>query len=388
MEFERGIEANFKIMKILILSFKAGEGHNSAAKAISERIKYEGHDAEIVDFMGLFSDKISDSINAEYVGMVKHTPFVFGTFYKISYGASHLMKQGAHSPLYLASSIVSKRLEEYLEQNGPYDGIVATHLMPAQALAHLKKNGYPLPVTVAVATDYTWYPFWQEVMLCDYYVIPHEDLIERYVQKGMPREKICPYGIPIGMRFLSLPTREEARAALGFDADTPLYLVMGGSMGAGRMRTFAKCFYRKLGDAHMIIICGNNESLKSSLESHFEGKPNVHVIGYTNDIPQYMRACDVLYTKPGGLSSSEALVCAIPLVHTAPIPGCESDNFHFFIKKSCSLGAKGVRRQIAYGVKLMHSPELRKKMQAAQGKAAKPDAALNIFRLIERSRET
>ena len=247
-------------MKILILSFKAGEGHNSAARAIRERIEYEGHEAQVVDFMGLFSDKISNAINVSYVGMVKHVPFLFGAFYKFSAGVSHCSPIWLRSPLYLDAAIVSKRLRAYLEENGPFDGIVATHLMPAQALAHLKKHEYELPVTSAVATDYTYYPFWKEVAACNYYVIPNESLIPRYVKHNMPAEKLCPYGIPIGMRFLNLPTRAEARAHLGFSEETPLYLVMGGSMGAGSMRKFAKKFYEKLGDAHMIIICGKNES--------------------------------------------------------------------------------------------------------------------------------
>lgn len=370
-------------MKILILSFKAGEGHNSAAKAILERVEHEGHEGEIVDFLGLFSDKISNFVNVGYVGMVKRVPLLFGALYKMSAGASYCFSRKMRSPLYLESAVVAKRLCAYLEENGPYDGIVATHLMPAQALAHLKKHNYPLPVTVAVATDYTHYPFWQEVMMCDYYVVPHEALIPTYVKRGLPEEKLRPFGIPIGMRFLDLPTKEEARAQLGFDNDTPLFLVMGGSMGAGSMRRFVKRLYPKLGGAHMIIICGKNDSLRHSLEKHFAGADNVHLVGFTSEIPKYMVACDVLYTKPGGLSSSEALVCRIPMVHTAPIPGCESDNFRFFTRKGCSLGAKRIGKQIRYGLQLIQSPERRMEMRVEQAKCSKPYSSLNIFQLIE-----
>jgi processive 1,2-diacylglycerol beta-glucosyltransferase len=223
--------------------------------------------------------------------------------------------------------------------------------------------------------------------LCDYYILPREDLIPRYVKKGMPEQKLCPFGIPTSMRFLNLPTRAEARAHLGFDEDQKLYLVMGGSMGAGSMRKFAKEFYEKLGDAHMIIICGKNDGLRTSLEKYFDGKENVHIIGFTTEIPQYMVACDVLYTKPGGLSSSEALICRIPLVHTAPIPGCESDNYRFFARKGCSLPAKKISRQIANGIRLMESPELRTRMRVEQAKCAKPLSSLHILELIEKNQK-
>jgi processive 1,2-diacylglycerol beta-glucosyltransferase len=374
-------------VKILILSFKAGEGHNSAARAILERVEHEGHQGEIVDFLGLFSDKISNFVNVGYVGMVKRVPLLFGAFYKMSAGASYCFSRKMRSPLYLESAIVAKRLCAYLEEHGPYDGIVATHLMPAQALAHLKKHNYPLPVTVAVATDYTHYPFWQEVLMCDYYVVPHEALIPLYVKRGLPEEKLRPFGIPIGMRFLDLPTKEEARAQLGLDNDAPLFLVMGGSMGAGSMRRFVKRLYPKLGGAQMIIICGKNDSLRHSLEKHFAGADNVHIVGFTTEIPKYMVACDVLYTKPGGLSSSEALICRIPLVHTAPIPGCESDNYRFFARKGCSLPAKKISRQIANGIRLMESPELRTRMRVEQAKCAKPLSSLHILELIEKNQK-
>ena len=369
-------------MKILILSFRAGDGHNIAANAILERVKHEGHEGEIVDFLGLFSDKLSRVINNGYVALVKRAPLLYGVAYRLSYGVSNLFRKTIRSPLYLDSAIISKRLREYLEKNGPYDGIVATHLMPSQALAHLKKHGYALPPTVAVVTDYTWYPFWQETAACDYYVVPNEALIERYVKKGMPREKLLPYGIPVGMRFLSLPTREEARAHLGVCADAKLYLVMGGSMGAGKMLKFSKRLYGQMGDAHMIVICGNNHSLRESMEKCFAGKERIHIIGYTTEIPYYMMACDVLYTKPGGLSSSEALICRIPMVHTSPIPGQESENMRFFERKGCALGSKRISRQIQYGLRLMSSPKLREDMRVAQAKCAKPNAARDIVRLL------
>lgn len=369
-------------MKFLILTFQAGEGHNSAARAILGRMNAEGHEGEIVDFLGLFSDKLSKAINDSYVALVKRAPLLYGFGYRFAYGVSNLIRKRLHSSLYLDSAIVSKHLREYIDAHGPYDGIIATHLMPSQALAYLKKHGYELPKTVAVVTDYTWYPYWQETAACDYYVVPNEALIERYVKKGMPREKLRPYGIPVSERFLSLPTRDEARQRLGFSADDKLYLVMGGSMGAGSMYKFSKKMYDRMGDAQMIVVCGKNEILRASMEKKFAGKERVHIVGFTDRVPDYMMACDVLYTKPGGLSSSEALLCRIPMVHTSPIPGQESDNMRFFSQKGCAFGSKRLGKQICYGLRLMSSPEMRTQMRAEQAKCAKPNAARDIVRLV------
>lgn len=369
-------------MKFLILTFQAGEGHNSAAKAILDQVEERGHEGEIVDFLGLISDKLSKVINDSYVVLVKRAPFLYGVGYRFSSGTSELFHKRLRSPLYLDSAIISKRLREYLEAHGPYDGIVATHLMPSQALAHLKKHGYPLPKTVAVVTDYTWYPYWQEIAACDFCVIPNEDLIEKYVKKGIPREMLRPYGIPVNKRFASLPSRLEAREHLGIGANDKVFLVMGGSMGAGSMYRFSKKLYKYMGDSHMIVICGKNESLRLSLEKKFQGKDRIRIVGFTTDVPVYMRACDVLYTKPGGLSTSEALICQIPMVHTSPIPGQETDNMKFFAQKGCSYGSKRMSWQIYYGLHLMGSEELRDRMRAEQAKCAKPNAAHDIVGLV------
>ncbi|MBQ9784514.1 MAG: glycosyl transferase [Clostridia bacterium] len=369
-------------MKFLILTFQAGEGHNSAARAVLEQMQQEGHEGEIVDFLGLLSDKLSKVINDGYVTLVKRAPFLYGFGYRFSDGTSGIFRNGFRSPLYLDSAIVSKRLRDYLDTHGPYDGIVATHLMPSQALAHLKKHNYPLPTTVSVVTDYTWYPYWQEIAACDYCVVPNESLIDLYVQKGIPREMLRPYGIPVSRRFSALPTRAEARAQLGFSDDEKLFLVMGGSMGAGNMRRFVKRLFKYKGDAQMVVICGKNEQLKASLEKKFFGKRGIRIVGFTTDVPVYMMACDVLYTKPGGLSTSEALICRIPMVHTAPIPGQETDNMKFFAKKGCSFGSKRMSLQLYYGLRLMSSEELRAQMRAEQAKCAKPHAARDIVRLV------
>ena len=102
-----------------------------------------------------------------------------------------------------------------------------------------------------------------------------------------------------------------------------------------------------------------------------------------------MAACDVLYTKPGGLTSTEALVCKTPTVHTAPIPGCESFNFRFFGEKGISLPAKTLDEQISCGLRLANDEELRRKMRQSQDECAKPNASLDIVRLaIEDNTET
>ena len=119
------------------------------------------------------------------------------------------------------------------------------------------------------------------------------------------------------------------------------------------------------------------------MQKRFQASKNVTIIGYTRDIPTYMKACDVLYTKPGGLTSTEALVCRTPTVHTAPIPGCEGANMRFFREHGLAWHAKTARAQVRLGCKLASDFAARERMYQCQVRDGRPDAAQKILWMIE-----
>ena len=198
----------------------------------------------------------------------------------------------------------------------------------------MKQKGRLTIPCVAVATDYACIPFWEETN-CDYYVVPHKDLIPEFASCGIPEEKLLPLGIPVRPAFARPASKEDVRRHLGLPENAPLFLVMSGSMGFGKLAIFAaELSLRLKSGEHMVIICGNNKRIYTVLQKQFQNNPRVHILGYTNRVADYMDACDVIFTKPGGLTSTEALVKRIPIVHTAPIPGCETANRNFFCKKT------------------------------------------------------
>lgn len=352
-----------------------------AAKAIAERCEAEGHEANVVDFLGLGGKPTSRFISDFYIRLAKYFPYVFGFFYNAMLTISRTFYIG-HSIVYLLNARIAPKLGEYLKENH-YDAVIATHMFPADAIARLKSKGVSLPVSVMVSTDYACYPFLEEAV-CDYYILPHEALMDVYAKRGIPGEKLRPYGIPVSMRFSDLPDRETARERLGIALDDEMYLLMGGSMGAGKIRKFTKQLAEAVPHAKIIVICGKNNRLKASLEKHLAAYRNVILVGFTTEIPCYMAACDVLYTKPGGLTSTEALVCHTPTVHTAPIPGCETDNMRFFRDRGLALPAKHHKQKIACGRLLAENKEKREEMRACQMRDAKPNTTLDIVHLLER----
>ena len=281
-------------------------------------------------------------------------------------------------------------LADYIDQNH-FDAVVTTHLYPAETLTWMKQKGRLTIPCVAVATDYACIPFWEETN-CDYYVVPHKDLIPEFASCGIPEEKLLPLGIPVRPAFARPASKEDVRRHLGLPENAPLFLVMSGSMGFGKLAIFAaELSLRLKSGEHMVIICGNNKRIYTVLQKQFQNNPRVHILGYTNRVADYMDACDVIFTKPGGLTSTEALVKRIPIVHTAPIPGCETANRNFFVKRHLSVSSKYIAKQITLGKRLLSDTQdphgnrsLREEMLLAQKENGKPDAAVHIIKTLEK----
>lgn len=365
-------------MRVLVLSCNTGEGHNTAGKAVAEAVQAAGHEAVMLDIMLLAGKRTSRTVGGLYVGIVKHIPGFFKFLYKIGGKISSSKRK---SPVYYANALMARRLEKFLKSHA-FDVIVTPHLFPAETLTYMKKKGMLAQKTVAVATDYTCIPFWEETE-CDYYILPHEDLIEEDVKKGMDREKLLPYGIPVKRAFLRKEDKRTARKKCRLPEEGIIYLVMSGSMGFGKIHLFvARLALRCRKGEQIVIICGNNRKLQSVLKTEFRWNDNIHVLGYTDRISEYMDACDVLFTKPGGLTSTEAAVKNIGIVHTAPIPGCETKNRDFFVEKKMSMASDTIRGQIAAGQKLAEDKEFLAKMQEAQRKNINPHAGEQITELL------
>ena len=189
-----------------------------------------------------------------------------------------------------------------------------------------------------MATDYTCIPFTGETE-CDYYVIPHEELELEFVRKGVKKQKLRAFGIPVDETFCSKETKQQAREKLGMSEDGIYYLVAGGSIGAGENPTVAGSDARSTGrgGAGSGDLWKEQEAGEEASQALWPVIKNISIIGSTDQMATYMRACDVLYSKPGGLSSTEAAVIGIPLIHLTPIPGCETRNRIFSGNMACVL---------------------------------------------------
>ena len=354
-------------MKVLILSCNTGGGHNSAAKAIKEAFDERGHYCCVMDALSFGGQKASDLVCDTYIEMVKKTPKLFGEIYKMGNKLGQFNQEMGkhHSPIYYVNKLYADALEEYINENG-FDLVICVHIFPAEAMTSLKKHNKIHIPFYFVATDYYCPPMLEETTP-DIIFTAHKDSTFTYLDHGIDKNLLIPTGIPVSKKFLTKKDKLEMRKELGLNESDEVFLLMSGSMGYGDLLDTTRYIFEN-GNEHtrIIAITGHNEDLYKELQSTFKDETRLILLGFTDRVSDYLDASDVLLTKPGGLSSTEALAKGIVLIHTTPIPGCESENVQFFTEHHLSVCAKEASDAGRLAIDVMKDKFLQKQILEAQ----------------------
>ena len=323
-------------MRTLILSCNTGEGHNSCAKAIQET--YAAHDetCDVVDALQFISKRASQFISDWHSRIYRHAPKLYKAGYHTAEERTSVFREGTTVYRYLTSG--SEKLYHFILDGG-YDNIICTHVFPALALTAMLKH-HPMPlVTSFVSTDYTCSPSVENSEL-DYYFIPDISLTEEFVQCGVPREKLIDSGMPVKQAFYQDTDKAAAKAELGLPADHQHLLFMCGSIGCGPIKELTEdLLIRLTSEQELTIVCGANEELFAKLERHFAHDPRIHIHGMVDYVPLLIHSADLFLTKPGGLSTSEAAACGVPMLLMDTVAGCEGHNLNFFLRQGIAVTA-------------------------------------------------
>ncbi|MBQ1793949.1 MAG: glycosyl transferase [Peptostreptococcaceae bacterium] len=335
--------------KVLIMSASTGGGHNRAARAIKEELTQkvidgETIECEIIDSLKLVNTTMDKIISTGYEKSAIYTPKAYGKVYRMS--ESNLASKNEFKDNVL-TSFMARKFKKLVLDKQP-DLIVGTHPFPMIALSTLKKaynqedtlfknNNVSIPPLITVLTDYTTHPTWIQNEI-DYYIVGHEYVKELLVSEGVSPNKVKPFGIPVEKSFLHNRDRDVVLSELGLDSDKLTVLLMGGSFGAGNIKETLTELLDIDRDFQIIVITGKNISLKEKLEKNLNIYPhnkNVCVLGYTNNMNDILASIDVLITKPGGLTTTEALLKDVPMIVPYYIPGQEEENLDFL----CNCGS-------------------------------------------------
>lgn len=367
-------------MEALILSCSTGGGHNAAGAAIESELARRGWKTAMLDPYALLSGSVDQIVGGVYVGIAQKSPKLFGKIY----AAGNLVRNIPwKSPVYLANWGMAAVLADYLERH-PVDAIFMPHVFPAEIITGMRARGYALPMTVFVATDYVCIPFTEETD-CDCYMTPSPALTADFLSRGIPRRKIYPFGIPVRREFSQEMSKKEAADRLGLSPDSRYLVLSGGSMGAGEMETDVALLHRWLGrhpDYRLIVICGSNQSLYDRLNRQYGTSSQIQLLHSVDRMPDYLHLATVYMTKPGGLSSTEAAVAGVPLIHLSPIPGCEDCNLSFFADRGMSIPARHPEELVS-ALERALTPEIARSMVGAQHKYIRRDSTERIAGFCE-----
>lgn len=314
-------------MKVLILSITAGQGHHQTAMAISDDLAARNVECRILDVLEYIDPAIRDICSNGYLISTKHIPAAYGGFYSI---ADKRMRSRETTMMGLTSSLMAKKLLKYIDQYKP-DAVICTHVFAAQVMTQIKRYS---GLTVGIITDFTIHPYWDETSL-DYYVTASELLTLQAEKKGISSDKILPTGIPIHEKFSRKIPKSDARKDLGI-ADITTVMVMSGSMGYGNLYKHIKRMDSLNFDFQIICVCGRNKRVKRSIDK-IQSQRSIYNFGYVDNVDVMMDAADILVTKPGGLTVSEALAKRLPMILMNPIPGQEERNSEFLLNNGIAM---------------------------------------------------
>ncbi len=370
------LEINCNSKKVLILSCGTGGGHNTAARAIQEELLERGIKADFKEYLEIINPDLKDRVNNLYIKSTNKNGKVFKRVYHLG---KIYEKTGLKSPVYFFNSLSKKKLYTYIKENG-YSFIITTHLFAAQALTAIKKEHHIN--FMQVATDYVSIPFWEETNP-DYFVIPSKELEADFIQKGMKPQKLLPLGIPVRKQFRQEEYNEsKIKEQLKLDFNKRYILILNGSMGFGNVKKMAKKLLENTKNYTFIISCGNNHKLYDYLRNEYKNSDRIIALSYTNELEKYMAICEVILSKPGGLTTTEIAVMGKPLIHIMPIPGCENNNADFFAERQMSLKCSNIEQVVKNTKELMENKAQQNMMIEKQKEYILGDACEKIAEIV------
>ena len=363
--------------RVSILTANAGGGHLAAAESLAEALADEAH----VSILRLMDDHTPfpiSRLSAGYGPLVHYAPRLYHMVYRLAASRSRLvLTERAVYPL------VRHRMAAVLRDQEADLWISVHHLQIDTVLWLLREQGSTAPF-VTVVTDPVTPPvawFSPDVDLC---VVASEAARDVALACNVPHDRVRVIGLPIRRAFAELRGRPKAemRVRLGHDPERPLILMSGGGAGVGRLLPIARAVTHALrghrAQPQVAIIAGRNRMLERRLRDETWPIP-VAVLGYVNNMAEWLAAADLLITKAGPGTLAEAACLGTPTLITGYIPGQEAGNVTWTVKHGAGVFEPDTDR-IADLVTdwLQPGSSALARMSAAASALAQPDAARQI----------
>lgn len=305
-----------KATRILIVSAATGNGHlraGEALKAVMQQHK-PGWRVEHLDVLTLAPRWLRLAYGGGFELLAARAPRVWGGIYRWADGP-----EGDHARWAALAERTVFRAFRRLLLGGGWDLCLCTHFLPAQLAAG--RTG--MPPFALVVTDYTLHRYWAQPRVHRYFVA--SDGLAADIRERLPEALVRVTGIPVHPAFARPANRADSCHAIGFDPTRPVITLMGGGLGLGVEENLDALLESAPADAQIMVICGRNAAARERLEQR-NLPSRVQAVGFVTGVERIIAASDLIVTKPGGLTTSEALALGRPLVLTRPLPGHERAN--------------------------------------------------------------
>ena len=344
-------------MRILMLSANTGEGHNSSAKAVMEVLQERGVECHLEDCLAYLSPNFSRFICNWHSRIYRYGGSMFDKGYRFM---ENKADPDNFDPVYELMSLGAGKLRDAIME-ADYDAVVCVHPFAGIMITEVRRSwGVEIPTSL-IATDYTCAPTVEHCQL-DTFFVPAREICQEFSLAGIAEANQFVSGIPVKQSFYKKGDRETARESLQLPLDATVVLVMCGSMGCGPIQLIAEQTLSQMPDnGVMVAVCGRNEKLREEMEEIRD--PRLRVLGYIDNFTTYLDSADLIITKPGGLSSTEAANKHVPMVFINAVGGCESRNFDHFTQKGYAVGSKEPDEVVRIAIRMVWDTASREKMR-------------------------
>jgi 1,2-diacylglycerol 3-beta-galactosyltransferase len=361
---------------ILFLFSDTGGGHRSATEAIIEALELEYPDVFTCEKVDIFKDYAPRPLNRMpdwYPYMVRAPQL---------WGASCRVTDGRPQARAITATMwpVASRTARSIIRHHPSDLVVTVHPLAISWI--LKALGKNRPPFITVVTDMvTTHALWFDKR-SDAILVPTEIARQKAIQYGMPPQVVKVVGQPVARKYcVQSGDKAALRETLGWPQDKFIVLAVGGGEGMGPLGQTARAIADSGLDVALVIVAGRNERLKASLEKTHWQVPTL-IYGFTRDMPDFMRAADVLVTKAGPGTIAEAFNAHLPIILFSKLPGQEDGNVTYTVDSGAGIWAPTPQRVVSALRSWVNDPLSREKVVQACMQAARPNSSIDIARVI------
>lgn len=357
---------------ILILTASTGAGHVVAARGLLEAFERRVPGAaRVVDILDHGNPLFRKLYAGGYLWIIQNIPSLMGWLYDANDVAEPRWRRAARRAFQRASL---RGLGRFLLTEQPRL-IVNTHFLAAEIVAEFLARGSLDCRQVTVVTDIETHRLWAQTPTARYYAASELGAAGLRAW-GVVADDIRVTGIPVRSAFERPFETSEVRRSLDLEPQRPVVLLLSGGLGVGPTGDWLQALLDIPPEAQIVVSTGRNERLRNHVERiRLRAGRDIRVVGYTPEVHAWVQAADIVISKPGGLTTSESLVCGRAMVIISPIPGQETRNADYLLEHGAAIKVNHPLLLAPRVTELLTDPDRLRQLQRSATGLARPGAA-------------